>query len=117
MPKHEGGCLCGKVRFELNDDPKVACGCRCQFCQRANGRSLNVHFCPACGTTVTVTTDRFPEAQVMMLGTLDDLSSIKVDMHMFADEGMKWVSFGEGDTFYSKHRLNEDGTPVMPLNI
>ena len=52
------------------------------------GRSLNVHFCPSCGTTVTVTTDRFPEAQVMMLGTLDDPSSITVDMHMFADEGI-----------------------------
>ena len=66
---------------------------------------------------MTVTTDRFPEAQVMMLGTLDDPSSIKIDMHMFADEGMKWVSFGEGDTVYSKHRLNEDGTPATPLNI
>ena len=54
-----------------------------------HGRSLKVHFCPACGTTVTVTTDRFPEAQVMMLGTLDDPSSMKIDMHMFADEGME----------------------------
>ena len=149
MPKHEGGCLCGKVRFELNDDPEVAYGCHCRFCQKAtgtafrsgmryrkenvsindaelktyiytspeHGRSLNIHFCPSCGTTVTVTTDRFPEAQVMMLGTLDDPSSIKVEMHMFADEGMKWVSFGEDDTVYGKHRLNSDGTPATPLKV
>ena len=66
---------------------------------------------------VTVTTDRFPEAQVMVLGTLDDPSSITVDMHMFTDEGMKWVSFGEDDTIYGKHRLNSDGTPVTPTKV
>ena len=49
------------------------------------GRSLNVHFCPSCGTTVAVTTDRLPEAQVMMLGTSGDPLSITVDMHIFAD--------------------------------
>ena len=65
---------------------------------------------------MTVTTDRFPEAQVMMLETLDDPSSIKVDMHMFAYEGMKWVSLGEGDTVYSKHRFNDDRTPATPLD-
>jgi hypothetical protein len=53
----------------------------------------------------------------MMLGTLDDPSSINVDMHMFADEGMKWVSFGEDDTVYGKHRLNSDGTTATPLNV
>ena len=40
MPKPEGGCLCGKVRFELKDDPKVAYGCRCQFCQSATGTAF-----------------------------------------------------------------------------
>ena len=52
-----------------------------------------------------------------MLGTLDNPLSITVDMHMFADEGMKWVSFGEDDTVYGKHRLNSDGTPATPLNV
>ncbi len=53
----------------------------------------------------------------MMLGTLDDPSFITVDMHMFAYEGMKWVSFGEDDTIYCKHRLNSDGTPATPLKV
>ena len=53
----------------------------------------------------------------MMLGTLDDPSYIKEDMHIFVDEGMKWVSFGEGHTVYSKHLLNEDGTPATSLNV
>ena len=53
----------------------------------------------------------------MMLGTLDDPSSITVDMHMFADEGMKWISFGEEDTVYGKHLLNSDGTAATPLKV
>ena len=53
----------------------------------------------------------------MMLGTLDDPSSITVDMHMFADEGMKWLSFEEDDTVYGKHRLKSDGTPARPLEF
>ena len=52
----------------------------------------------------------------MMLGTLDDSSSITVDLHLFADERMTWVSFGEDDKVYVKHRLNSDGTSVKLLN-
>ena len=51
----------------------------------------------------------------MILGKLADPSSITVDMHIFADEGMKSVSFGEDDTVYGKHRLNSAGTPATPL--
>jgi hypothetical protein len=53
----------------------------------------------------------------MMLGTLDDPSAINVETHMFADEGMKWLSFGDGDTVYCKYRLNSDGTPTTPLRF
>ena len=40
MPKYEGGCLCGKVRLELNDEPELAYGCHCRFCQRATGTAF-----------------------------------------------------------------------------
>ena len=53
----------------------------------------------------------------MMLVTLDDPSAITIHMHMFADEAMKWVSFGEADTVYAKHRLNTDGSPATPIQF
>jgi len=37
-----------------------------------HGRKLFKHFCPSCGTTLSLTTERFPEGRVMMIGTLDD---------------------------------------------
>ena len=40
MCKHTGGCLCGKVRFELKENPDVAYACHCRFCQRATGTAF-----------------------------------------------------------------------------
>ena len=51
----------------------------------------------------------------MMIGTLDDPSQIDVSTHMFADESFHWVSAHDDDVVYAKHRMNEDGTPAMPL--
>jgi len=51
----------------------------------------------------------------MMIGTLDDPSLVKVDTHMFADEAFSWVTYPEDHVVYAKHRINEDGTPAVPL--
>lgn len=37
MIKHEGGCLCGKIRYEVDTDPLWVTACFCGFCQRATG--------------------------------------------------------------------------------
>ena len=80
-----------------------------------HGRELNIHFCPTCSTQVTVTTERFPDRRVMMIGTLDDPSLIDVNTHMFADESFHWVSAYDDDVVYAKHRMNEDGSAAEPL--
>ena len=96
-----------------------------------HGRKLYKHFCPTCGTTVSLTTERFhdsaawksvsltterfPSGRVMMIGTLDDPSLVKVDTQMFADEAFSWVTYPEDHVVYAKHRINEDGTPAVPL--
>lgn len=40
MPKHEGGCTCGTVRYRLTDDPIVVHCCHCRWCQREAGASF-----------------------------------------------------------------------------
>ncbi|MGH7915197.1 MAG: GFA family protein [Candidatus Binataceae bacterium] len=41
-----------------------------------NGQCLRRHFCPGCGSAVSITLDRYPEIRSMMGGTLDDRDKI-----------------------------------------
>ncbi len=42
MAVHEGGCLCGAVRYETLTDPLRVTICHCGFCQRATGSAYMV---------------------------------------------------------------------------
>lgn len=39
--KHEGGCLCGVLRYAVTDAPMRLTWCTCQFCQRMTGAPMN----------------------------------------------------------------------------
>jgi len=80
-----------------------------------HGRELYKNFCPDCGTTISLKTERFPERQVIMIGTLDDPSQIELSTHMFAEEAFDWVEFPKDHVVYPRHRINEDGTTASPI--
>ena len=42
MAVHEGGCICGAVRYETEGDPLRVTICHCRFCQRATGGAYMV---------------------------------------------------------------------------
>ena len=77
-----------------------------------HGRALITHFCGKCGTNIGTELERFPDVQVITLGTLDQPDEIDVSLHMYADEALHWVAFNESDTVYPAHRLNPDGSPA-----
>ena len=80
-----------------------------------HGRELYKNFCPDCGTTISLKTERFPERQVIMIGTLDDPSQIELSTHMFAEEAFDWVEFPKDHVVYPRHRINDDGTTASPI--
>jgi len=42
MSAHEGGCLCGGIRYSVKTDPMRVTICHCRFCQRATGSAFLV---------------------------------------------------------------------------
>jgi hypothetical protein len=42
MTSHEGGCLCGAIRYAVNAPPFRVTFCHCRFCQRATGSAYLV---------------------------------------------------------------------------
>ncbi|MBR1279591.1 GFA family protein [Bradyrhizobium sp. AUGA SZCCT0283] len=39
---HEGGCLCGDIRYRAHEPPLEAIVCHCKFCQRRTGAAFGV---------------------------------------------------------------------------
>ena len=39
---HEGGCLCGKVRYRVLGDPRHSGVCHCAFCKRRTGSAFGI---------------------------------------------------------------------------
>ena len=101
-----GHCLCGAVWYRYEGEPVTIGLCQCDRCQRQSGSAFLIgvifprdavtiegklatyetrldgknrlwrHFCPTCGSAVSITLDRYPEIRSMMGGTLDDKTKI-----------------------------------------
>lgn len=39
---HEGGCLCGKVRYKVTGQPRYQANCHCSFCKMVTGSAYLV---------------------------------------------------------------------------
>lgn len=99
--KVEGGCYCGKVRYQAEGEPMMAGQCHCRECQYISGGGSNTfvampvtgftytaseprqftrsdldhavtrEFCADCGTHLVTKAPGLPAA-IIKIGTLDD---------------------------------------------
>lgn len=42
MASHQGGCLCGGIRYQVTADPIRVTYCHCKYCQRATGSAYAI---------------------------------------------------------------------------
>jgi hypothetical protein len=111
-PREGGGCLCGRVRFELTATPIDVHHCHCSICRRATGAALAtlvwlsrdavrwtgspltlfrsspiavLGFCHVCGTSLTL---RYCEEErfAIMIGAFDNPETF-VPTHHYGTEG------------------------------
>jgi hypothetical protein len=131
-----GGCLCGAVRYRYEGTPTSIGLCQCRRCQRQSGSAFLIgvvfpkdavtiegklatfefetdgqrmrrHFCPICGSSVSITLDRYPAIRSMMGGTLDDRDTVKPTFSIWCSEGQPWFELPQGIACFADY---PDGT-------
>lgn len=117
----EGGCLCGAVRYLVEEDNPPVYACHCTDCQTQSGSALamqmpvwrskfscegktvegvrtlpsgatgTVHACAACLTRLYAENDSRPEIVIVRAGTLDNSAEIVPTTHMWTRSKQLWV--------------------------
>jgi hypothetical protein len=119
-----GHCLCGAVRYRYEGEPLTIGVCQCDRCQSGSAFLIGVtfprdavtivgklttyesrldgknrlwrHFCPICGSAVSITLERYPGIRSMMGGTLDDKTAINPRFSMWCSAGQPWITMPDG---------------------
>jgi hypothetical protein len=114
-----GGCMCGRVRFEVSQPLLGALYCHCKRCQRRTGSAFSVSgltaprsfaisegeelvrswdpgdgwiksFCGECGSQLYTTDPDDPELISVRLGAIDGDPGVRPSAHQFTDYASPW---------------------------
>jgi hypothetical protein len=115
----EGGCLCGAVRYQVNDSIKDVSHCHCAMCRKHHGaafatfgvaernhfhwlqgeQQISIYrsstqlerlFCGRCGSSLLCRTDEEPDIVYLTLGTLDDDPGCRPAYHIWVGSMAPW---------------------------
>ena len=119
-----GGCLCGKVRFEVDGPTKWAAHCHCSLCRRAHGAAFVTWvgipaeqfritsgedrlaryetdtnatrtFCGQCGTTLMYEGPRWPGEIHVVRSNFDGDIDRAPQAHVYVDHKASWWSIDD----------------------
>lgn len=118
--KLTGGCLCGKVRYEIEAEPLFAAHCSCRDCQKASGaghttifavpaeamrlqgevatytntgdsgQPVTRHFCPVCAGRLFTTGDSAGPIRIVQAGSLDEPGRIQPAAAIYRKDAVAW---------------------------
>jgi hypothetical protein len=121
--KQVGGCLCGEVRYSVEDDFKSFYQCHCKQCQQLTGsafasniitdaeniewltglekvktfahptRNFSKAFCVECGSAVPFV-NKSKTSLIIPAGSLSDAPHIEPDANIFTSEQASWLESG-----------------------
>jgi hypothetical protein len=119
---HLGGCLCGKVHYEIGAEPITTRVCWCRDCQKlgAGGATVNAafpssalkvtgelrdypstadsgnkmhrKFCPTCGTHLFSEAEARPHLVFVRVGTLDNPEIAKPSATIWISSAPSWAA-------------------------
>jgi len=66
---HQGSCLCGSIRYVIDDDLKFVVNCHCRFCRKAHGAAFTtLLFMPFARLTVTQGPELLASYEIKAIG-------------------------------------------------
>jgi len=117
MTIHEGGCLCGAVRFRVTAGPLDSGYCHCRMCQRNSGAPVvawvtfpaksfdwiagvpgtyasSAHgkrqFCSDCGSYLVFLSTKSPAEVSVNTASFDDPEAFPPQKHIFTESRIAW---------------------------
>lgn len=134
-PPHQGGCLCGAVRYSYNARPLGLNACHCSDCKKLSGssyfavvqcdgqafsrngeiavfrktadsgRQVDIHRCAACGTRLWHAPVNGANLVFLAAGTLDDPSWFVPTSHI-------WAARAQPDVAIAPDAIVFEGAPA-----
>jgi len=131
--KLSGGCACGQVRYQLLDKPMRVHCCHCTDCQRHTGSAFvlnaiietdaikilrgrpqgvpvprdfaphDIYRCPRCKTALWSDYGHRAQIRFVRVGTLDDPSALKPDVHIYTETKVPWLKLPRGTRAFRKY--------------
>lgn len=117
MGEHEGGCLCGGLRFAMSGEALDSGYCHCRQCQLNSGAPAVAwvtvpvaafrwtagqprsyassahgtrHFCPVCGSYILFDSRLAPEEVSVNTVSFDDPAAFPPRRHIYTDSRIPW---------------------------
>ena len=72
-------------------------------------KKVFVHFCTQCGTTVSLTFERWPDMRAVSRGCFDDPNAVEVTSHIWTQSAQTGTVLPEGGECFARARATLDG--------
>ncbi len=120
----EGGCLCGKIRYAIDDAITDVSHCHCSMCRKMHGAAFATYgvvrrehlrwlsgdeyktvyhssaelermFCSHCGSTLLCHVHDEPDVDYIALGTVDGDPGCRPAFHIWVGSKAPWYSIAD----------------------
>jgi hypothetical protein len=118
----QGGCFCGRIRYEVTGTPFQQSNCHCSICRRTTGAPFVAWFsvrpsefrwlsgspsqfrssikasrscCAHCGTQLTFRHDDFPDEVDVTTCSLDQPESVPPRDHIHVSSKLPWIALSD----------------------
>ncbi len=116
-----GQCLCGAITYRVKGEPTRVSYCHCVECRRFTGSPVLIgalvnrdvfemtgtplkyrssrhgirQFCGNCGSSLFYSFENYPTRIEILVGTLDDASTVLPSFHGFYSERIPWFEVSD----------------------